>query len=289
MKIGMRTIKTAIAVALSVFICQLFKLTSPFFAGIAAIITMQSTVVNSFEIGKNRMLGTVFGAFIGLVGSLIAPENPIAIGIGIIIIITICNFLGWKKPISIATIVFLSIMLVQKDGSRLHYSVYRTIDTFVGIIIGVLINYFIVPPDSEIKIKASFKTLLNECNTIVKNIIYNLSDIKLDSVKNELKLLDTNFECLKEEIKLNLSKNIEYNDIQNTLTLFENLYNNLSIVSNMESNPKINNENKEKLEKLYNICLLENNDDKSLDNIDIVYNYHIEKIIDSIEEIGKIV
>lgn len=289
MKIGMRTIKTAIAVALSVFICQLFKLTSPFFAGIAAIITMQSTVVNSFKIGKNRMLGTVFGASIGLVGSLIAPENPIAIGIGIIIIITICNFLGWKKPISIATIVFLSIMLVQKDGSRLHYSVYRTIDTFVGIIIGVLINYFIVPPDSEIKIKASFKTLLNECNTIVKNIIYNLSDIKLDSVKNELKLLDTNFECLKEEIKLNLSKNIEYNDIQNTLTLFENLYNNLSIVSNMESNPKINNENKEKLEKLYNICLLENNDDKSLDNIDIVYNYHIEKIIDSIEEIGKIV
>lgn len=289
MKIGMRTIKTAIAVALSVFICQLFKLTSPFFAGIAAIITMQSTVVDSFKIGKNRMLGTVFGASIGLVGSLIAPENPIAIGIGIIIIITICNFLGWKKPISIATIVFLSIMLVQKDGSRLHYSVYRTIDTFVGIIIGVLINYFIVPPDSEIKIKASFKTLLNECNTIVKNIIYNLSDIKLDSVKNELKLLDTNFECLKEEIKLNLSKNIEYNDIQNTLTLFENLYNNLSIVSNMESNPKINNENKEKLEKLYNICLLENNDDKSLDNIDIVYNYHIEKIIDSIEEIGKIV
>lgn len=289
MKIGMRTIKTAIAVALSVFICQLFKLTSPFFAGIAAIITMQSTVVNSFKIGKNRMLGTVFGASIGLVGSLIAPENPIAIGIGIIIIITICNFLGWKKPISIATIVFLSIMLVQKDGSRLHYSVYRTIDTFVGIIIGVLINYFIVPPDSEIKIKASFKTLLNECNTIVKNIIYNLSDIKLDSVKNELKLLDTNFECLKEEIKLNLSKNIEYNDIQNTLTLFENLYNNLSIVSNMESNPKINNENKEKLEKLYNICLLENNDDKSLDNIDIVYNYHIEKIIDSIEEIWKIV
>lgn len=289
MKIGMRTIKTAIAVALSVFICQLFKLTSPFFAGIAAIITMQSTVVDSFKIGKNRMLGTVFGASIGLVGSLIAPENPIAIGIGIIIIITICNFLGWKKPISIATIVFLSIMLVQKDGSRLHYSVYRTIDTFVGIIIGVLINYFIVPPDSEIKIKASFKTLLNECNTIVKNIIYNLSDIKLDSVKNELKLLDTNFECLKEEIKLNLSKNIEYSDIQNTLTLFENLYNNLSIVSNMESNPKINNKNKEKLEKLYNICLLENNDDKSLDNIDIVYNYHIEKIIDSIEEIRKIV
>ena len=289
MKIGMRTIKTAIAVSLSVFICQLFKLTSPFFAGIAAIITMQSTVVDSFEIGKNRMLGTVFGAFIGLVGSLIAPENPIAIGIGIIIIITICNFLGWKKPITIATIVFLSIMLVQKDGNRLHYSVYRTIDTFVGIIIGVLINYFIVPPDSEIKIKASFKTLLNEYNTIVKNIAYNLSDIKLGNVKNELKLLDTNFEYLKEEIKLNLSKNAEYNDIQNTLTLFENLYNNLSIVSNMESNPKINNENKKKLEKLYNICLLENNDAESLDNIDIVYNYHIEKIIDGIEEIGEMV
>ncbi len=39
--IGMRNIKTALAVTLSILISEFFKLDSPFYAAIAAVISMQ--------------------------------------------------------------------------------------------------------------------------------------------------------------------------------------------------------------------------------------------------------
>ncbi len=41
---------------------MLFNNTFPFYACIAAVITMQSTVHDSFTTGKNRMIGTIIGA-----------------------------------------------------------------------------------------------------------------------------------------------------------------------------------------------------------------------------------
>ena len=94
-KIGMRTIKTALAVSLTIFIAQVLNLKSPF-AGIAAIIAMQSSVSESFNMAKNRMLSTILGAITALLFSLIAPENPFFIAIGVIIIIYLCNIFNWK-------------------------------------------------------------------------------------------------------------------------------------------------------------------------------------------------
>jgi len=70
-KIGMRNVKTAIAVFLCVFISRFFKMEYPFYSGIATVIAMQSSVVESFTAGKIRMFGTLVGALIGLIFSLI--------------------------------------------------------------------------------------------------------------------------------------------------------------------------------------------------------------------------
>lgn len=76
MKIGMRNIKTALSVFLCVVIFQIFNMGSPFYAAIAAIISMQSSVIDTFKTGKNRVLGTFLGAFTGLVFALLGPSNP---------------------------------------------------------------------------------------------------------------------------------------------------------------------------------------------------------------------
>ena len=57
MKIGMRNVKTPLAVFLCVVIFQILNMGSSFYAAIAAIISMQSSVLDSFKTGKNRMLG----------------------------------------------------------------------------------------------------------------------------------------------------------------------------------------------------------------------------------------
>lgn len=53
-KIGMRTIKTALAVSLAILIAQGLDLKSPFFVGIAAIISMKSSVSESLTAGNSK-------------------------------------------------------------------------------------------------------------------------------------------------------------------------------------------------------------------------------------------
>ena len=76
-KIGMRTLKTALAVILTLFICDLLNITNPFFATIAAIIAMETSVSGSLLIARERMYGTVIGAAIALLFTLLFPVNYI--------------------------------------------------------------------------------------------------------------------------------------------------------------------------------------------------------------------
>ncbi|AOY75356.1 hypothetical protein BJL90_05245 [Clostridium formicaceticum] len=77
MKIGLRTIKTGIAVTVSLVISNMLRIESPFFAAIAAIIAMQPTVSDSWKTGVNRILGTVIGAIVGAIFVALSPGNPL--------------------------------------------------------------------------------------------------------------------------------------------------------------------------------------------------------------------
>jgi uncharacterized membrane protein YgaE (UPF0421/DUF939 family) len=150
-KLGMRNIKTAIAVVISILISRGLNMEYPFYAAIASIISMQSSVENSFKAGRNRMLGTIVGAFVGYLCALISPGNPFLTGIGIVCVIYFCNLFNWKESSSIAGVVFCVIMLNLKGNSPILYSINRIIDTFVGIIVAIMVNYFIMPPKEKEK------------------------------------------------------------------------------------------------------------------------------------------
>ena len=205
-KIGMRTIKTALAVSVTIFISQLFNFRSPFFAGIAAIIAMQTSVSESFTMGKNRMFGTILGAIVALLFSYFAPENVVSIGIGILIIIYACTLFGWKKSVQISTMVFLSIMMNYEEGSRFNYALYRTLDTLIGLIIGTLINYFIVPPKVENKIEETIHNMYSEFKDIIETIIWNGENSSLENLKKYLTDAEENYNLLKKDVKLHLYK-----------------------------------------------------------------------------------
>ncbi len=148
-KPGMRNIKTAIAVIISILISNAVGIESPFYAAIASIISMQSSVESSFKTGRNRMLGTLVGAFVGYLCALIAPGNPFLTGIGIVCVIYVCYLLSWKESASIAGVVFCAIMLNLKGGSPIKYSTNRITETFIGIIVAIAVNYYIAPPEEK--------------------------------------------------------------------------------------------------------------------------------------------
>lgn len=285
-KVGMRTIKTVLAVSFTIFISEIFKLRSPFFAAIAAIIAMQTSVSESLGAGKDRMYGTILGAFIALLYTLVAPENPFFIGIAIFIIIYICNLAGWEKSVSISTMVFLSIVLNYKEGSRLDYAFFRTLDTLIGLIIGTLINYFIHPPSLEDNIEESIDQMYKEFKNMVKAIIWKEENLPLEKLRKSLIDTEETYDILKSDIKLHLNKTLNSCDFDDVLESFESIYNHLSIIYTIDRTPNINEDNKNSLKKLFNNDIPPHGNDGD-HRLDIIYNYHLEKILNQLLLIEK--
>lgn len=283
-KLGKRTVKTGFAVTITLIISKLLKLESPFFASIAVIIAMQSSIYESFESGKNRMYATFIGAIIALAFSILLPENPILIGLGVIIIIYICNSLGLNASLQLASMVFLSIILNYREGSRLAYAFNRTLDTFIGLILGTLVNYFVFPHEIEPKVHRAFQSLYYELKELLEQIIWD-REVDINLAKKDINKMEEEYKLLKKDIKYTKHK-LEL-DFDNIFELFETTYNHLSILSIMIGPHRIEHKNKKALEELFkkDIPLKE---DLKLKDRDIIYNYHLREILNALASIAYI-
>jgi uncharacterized membrane protein YgaE (UPF0421/DUF939 family) len=167
--IGMRTIKTAVAVVISFFIFFPFWGNSelhlgtlaieigPFYACIAAVICMQSSVEQSVKSGGARMIGTLIGGGVGLLVLTVdaAAGNKILfallLGLGIILTIWLCNLIQQPASCAIACIVCCCIMLSHSGQERYLFTLARISETFVGILVALAVNHLLLSPKAETK------------------------------------------------------------------------------------------------------------------------------------------
>ncbi|MBV4415335.1 FUSC family protein [Clostridium tyrobutyricum] len=279
--IGMRNIKTAISVMICMSLSYVFNREYIFYAVIASIIAMQSSVADSFKTGKNRMLGTVMGAVFGMIFAFISPGNIIFCGIGVIFIIYICDYLGWKKSVVISCIVFLGIMINLNGRSPVIYSMNRIIDTFIGIGVAVIINYFISPPKHGNKLHREYILTLDRVFIIVEDRFCLNNFLDLKSLDTEIKKLEEALKLYVSEFRIN---KIEYSveKIKIMLDVFKEIYMHMKIIDSLENINVLNNENKQKLEKLFKRTLEQKSISKVSNEIDIVFNYHVHKILENL-------
>ena len=148
-KIGLRNIKTAISVFICITIFSLLNRQDPFFACIATVICMKESVYNSYIIGKYRMIGTIFGGVLGFLLISIFSNNAIVAALGISLIIYLCNSFGKQDSIVISCVVFLAVMTNLKGVESYIYAMDRIIDTFIGIIIAILVNRALGPNETS--------------------------------------------------------------------------------------------------------------------------------------------
>lgn len=140
LKIGFRNIKTAISVFICISIFQLLDRPYPFYACIAAVICMKKSVGNSYIIGKNRMIGTIIGGIVGLVLSVVFGKTAMICGLGIVLVIHLCDQFKQNDSIVIACIVFIAIMTNLKGIPSSVYEINRIVDTCIGIIVSIAVN-----------------------------------------------------------------------------------------------------------------------------------------------------
>ncbi len=282
MKIGMRNVKTALSVLICILLFQLFNIGSPFYAAVAAIISMQSSVADSFKTGKYRMLGTFLGALVGLIFALIGRGNPFLISLGIMIIIYISNLLKWNKSISIAGVVFISIMINMNGGSPFAYSFNRLVDTLIGITVAVLINYFISPPINLDKIVNHYHMLLSMLLEDIKGNLARGERINVEELNVKVLSLEQEYNDYKLEFKGKKNSSLESNKVQTTIGLLKNIMDHLKVIDKIEGEQPLTRENCIRAGELLN-CSLEAFDETQ-ETAAIVYNYHVGRILDYLED-----
>lgn len=281
--IGMRNIKTAVSVFLCVLISRLLKMEYPFYAAIASVISMSSSVTDSYIAGRNRMFGTFVGAIVGLLLALIAPGNVFLCGIGIVIVIYICNMLNWNKSVSIACIVFCVIMTNLNGRDPFTYSFNRLLDTLLGIVIAVAVNYILIPPKYVDKI-------IHQCNTVIdhlfiifgKNAIYN-EEINLKEYSDKIKKLENYIATYSKEIRFSKETEIKIDYIKNMINQFNRAYYSLNILNSLKCGQNLNKDNTAKIESIFN-KKIPSHEGAYTDEI-IVYNYHVGELLDILESL----
>jgi uncharacterized membrane protein YgaE (UPF0421/DUF939 family) len=284
-KIGMRNVKTAVSVFICVFIFKILHLGNPFYAAIAAIITMQNSPGNTFKAGRSRMMGTFVGEVTGLIFASIQPENAVLCGLGIIVVIYVCNLLKWNSSISIAGVVFVAIMVNMNGKSPLSYSTYRLIDTLVGIGVAFAVNSFIFPYDTAVKIYSNFTLLTEKVLLIINQVICKEEKADLDSLQKDIWNLNNQVNSYVSELKNRKAQNQKIDNVKSKLRLYDRIFQHLNVIQNMGSGISLNEVNIKRLEALNYGCSMKN--EYSDNELDIVYNYHIARVIDALQCINN--
>lgn len=289
-KIGMRNIKTAISVFLCMLILNFFQNTSPFYACIAAVITMQGTVHGSFTAGKNRLIGTIIGATFGLIFALISPVNILLTSIGIIFIIYFLSFADKKDSISIACVVFLAIMINVNQGNALIYSFKRVVETFIGITVAVFINYLIFPPKYLDKLQHHSKILIDNIFTISQEMFNFNPGINISVITKQITKLQKSLDSYSSEIRSGVTKDQHMLKINNLIETSKIVYCHLIILNSLilssaNSNCHFNKNNCIRINELFTENIVFCHDISN--NPNIVFNFHVESLLEILNTLQK--
>ena len=190
MNIGPRVWKTGLAVTITLWLAGLLSLEHTYLAAVAAIISLQPTIIDSLKKGWERMLATAISILLSLVVIHLFGSDPLVIGLTVVVTLLICLRYGLTGSIALATVTVVVIM----DGvgeTTLNYAVQRIIVLpFIGISVAVIINHFFSPPEHSTLLKKSLMDL-NECiELLMMRVVSSFLSCKRLPSSQELPLID---------------------------------------------------------------------------------------------------
>lgn len=160
---GLRIIKTSLAV----FLCLIFYSLLPFpetmkvtTALVATIISLRSTIQESFAVSFTRIQSTFVGAVFGLLVLMI--KESLHLEASSLVYALLLSFFAalviWFSVVflkkgdgaGLGSIIFLIIALATlEDASPLQIAIARFFDTLIGIIIALVVNRALPFPEGE--------------------------------------------------------------------------------------------------------------------------------------------
>ena len=159
-RIGMRTIKTVVAVIIAMLLVEtnISSYSHLSLAMLGAVAAVQPSFKESLDSSRAQIIGTITG---GIVGSLLllTPLPTIVItGIAVVVVITVYNLFHINYAPSLPILVVV-ILCTTPDENPFIYAAARLWDTFIGIAVGLVINTLVFPYDNSRQIRFAAESL----------------------------------------------------------------------------------------------------------------------------------
>ncbi|MGX7030788.1 aromatic acid exporter family protein [Vagococcus zengguangii] len=131
MKIGLRTVKTAISAPIAIFIAQQIGLLNPASAGIIAILSLTSTKRSTLKVGFERLLSLTLALVIAFVVYHLVGYNALSFGLFLLVFITLSNQFKLNEGIAVNS-VLISQFITYKE-----MTVSNVLNAYFLMILGV--------------------------------------------------------------------------------------------------------------------------------------------------------
>ncbi|WP_206207778.1 aromatic acid exporter family protein [Virgibacillus profundi] len=172
MKIGYRTIKTAIGTPVAISIAQLLGVTNFVSAGILTILCIQPSRKRSFLSAWHRFLACIIASIYSVVFFELIGYSPIVVGIMLAVFIPTTVFLKIAPGITTSSVIILNLY----SSSYINFSFLM--DQFLLIIVGIgtglLLNLYMPSLDKQLKshqkkLEGNFQVILYEIALYIRD------------------------------------------------------------------------------------------------------------------------
>lgn len=284
-RIGLRSIKTAFAVMIGLYLSYIFKLYTPLYTSIACVTSMQSSVYDSVKDVTKRGFTAVFGVTLGYFLSKVTEDPYLEIlvcGCGILLILFLLNHFKLNRMASLSCIVFMASYFSKID--KFQYGINRVIGTIIGMLVGLLVNLLVARP----RLDLDFYNDALAQRDILRNIFINIikrDEKNIEFVSGSRKSIEEKFEKLLKEYETIIHPKMDIIHAKELKGIFSNLEISLNLLDLLEPRA-LDYENRIKILEDFGIETGEEEVEES--ELSIVYNYQVANILRCFEEMEEI-
>lgn len=140
------SVKTGLPAILSVLLANLLGLSYPYWAAISAIVVLGLDSTLTIASCRDRIIGTVIGAFMGWLTFYIWHGHYIFYGVSIAFCIFVCGGLQFENAGRLAAATLTLIVLVQPDSMPGAVAIARFLETGIGVVMAVVMTLLLPRP-----------------------------------------------------------------------------------------------------------------------------------------------
>ena len=133
-------VRTAVAATLSVIIARFVGMPEAYWAAIATLVVMQSTLRATLTLSIERIVATAVGASVGAVEANFLASNLVVFAVAIVLIGLLSKtFRLEKTAYRYASVTLAIIVLIPRANAAWIVALHRFIEVSVGILVALVV------------------------------------------------------------------------------------------------------------------------------------------------------